>query len=55
MDGRNLLDFTGRQVLDSDGSGGLSSVEFQAAMKKLVLSDCCHFYQHRISSVVMMH
>ena len=29
--------FFGSQVLDSDGSGGLSSLEFQAAIKKLVL------------------
>ena len=39
ISGVNLsqLHFTACQVLDSDGSGGLSSLEFQAAMKKLVL------------------
>ena len=39
ISGVNLsqLHFTACQVLDSDGSGGLSSLEFQAAMKKLAL------------------
>ena len=31
----------GGQVLDSDGSGGLTSHEFQAAMKKLVPDARC--------------
>ena len=39
ISGVNLsqLHFTACQVLDSDGSGGLSSLEFQAAMKNVVL------------------